>query len=71
MTLEDALKLLLRRYINAARTAEEAGDAERAALLRLRRERISCLQGVRSTAERRRAEKLWREHGIRERRDEC
>jgi hypothetical protein len=71
VNLESALKLLLARYLDGIRAAEEAGDDERAALFRLRRARISGLQGARSTADNRRAEKLWREHGIPQRRDEC
>jgi hypothetical protein len=71
VNLEIALKMLLARYLAAIHQAERDGDDERAALFRLRRARISGLQGARSTADNRRAEKLWREHGIPQRRDEC
>jgi hypothetical protein len=64
MTLEAALKSLLRRYADAVKAAEEAGDDALAATLRRRRNQLSRLQGLRCTAERRRNERLWGEHDV-------
>jgi hypothetical protein len=62
MNLETALQELLKRYIAAVRQAEEAGDYELVAVLLLRRDRLSRLQGLRYTAERRRQEVMQNQY---------
>jgi hypothetical protein len=66
LSLDEALRTLLRRYITRLKESEEAGhNDELVSALRLRRDRLSRLVSLRHAIERRRREAAWRdEHGM-------